>query len=67
MLRHASDRLDVQGLLDEMNVDSDLSRRGGGGGLIIDGTTEKLLKQRCACNISLLSPFICFVAELSHR
>lgn len=49
MLRHAPDRLEVQRLLDEMNVDSALSRRGGGGGLVIDGTTEKLLNQRCAC------------------
>ena len=47
MLRYASDRLEVQRLLDEMNDDSVLSQRGGGGGLIIDGTTEKLLKKRC--------------------
>ena len=46
MLRHASDRLEVQRLLEEMNLDSALSRRGGGGGLVIDGTTHKLLKQR---------------------
>ena len=50
MLRHASDRLEVQRLLDEMNVDSALSWRGGGGGLIIDGTTHKILKKRCAYN-----------------
>lgn len=47
MLRHAPDRLQVQGLLDEMSADSALSWRGGGGGLVIDGTTKKLLKQRC--------------------
>ena len=64
MLRHASDRLRQQGLLDEMNVDSALSRRGGGG---LDNRRHyrKLLKQRCARNIFPLLSLICFVAERS--
>ena len=45
MLRNSTDRLDVQRLLDEMDLDSALSWRGGGGGLVLDGTTRKLLKR----------------------
>ena len=70
MLRHASDRLQVQGLLDDMHADSALSRRGGGGGLIIDGTTKKLLKQRCTFRqlpVYLLSSISYLVAELWPR
>lgn len=63
MLRHAPDRLQVQSLLDEMSADSALSFRGGGGGLVIDGTTKKLLKKRCTLCRPLL--FIFNASELS--
>ena len=46
MLRAAQERQDVQQLLDEMESDSLLSRRGGGGGLAMDRATRKLIARR---------------------
>ena len=56
MLRHAADRLEVQRLLDDLSADSALSRRGGGGGLNIDSTTAKMLKQRCTHDLHTVVP-----------
>ena len=46
MLRAAQERQEVQQLLDEMESDSLLSRRGGGGGLAMDRATRKLIARR---------------------
>ena len=46
MLRAAQERQEVQQLLDEMESDSLLSRRGGGGGLAMDRVTRQLVARR---------------------